>query len=122
MAPEVRDGTEYEYDVVMDMTHDHWGCVSKTRCESVDNWSGEKPSEEFGKRLLAWLNDGADVKVNDDAQQFASFESAMKDLIPEDRKEALDQFLQVRGVASLDKVPKEHRQAFYKAFIAFLNG
>lgn len=57
-----------------------------------------------------------------DAQQFASFESAMHDLIPEDRKEALEQFLQVRGVVSLDKVPKEHRQAFYRAFIAFLNG
>lgn len=59
MAPEVRDGTEYEFDAVLEMTHDHFGRVGKTRCEEIDGWCGEKPGEEMSAMLNTWLTTGA---------------------------------------------------------------
>ena len=59
MAPEVRDGTEYEFDAVLEMTHDHFGRVGKTRCEEIDGWCGEKPGEELAAMLNNWLTTGA---------------------------------------------------------------
>lgn len=58
MAPEVRDGTEYEFDIVLEMTHDHFGRVGKTRCDTLDGWCGEKPGEDIGRLILEWLTDG----------------------------------------------------------------
>ena len=59
MAPEVRDGTEYEFDAVLEMTHDHFGRVGKTRCEEIDGWCGEKPGEDIAAMLNIWLTTGA---------------------------------------------------------------
>jgi hypothetical protein len=59
MAPEVRDGTEYEFDAVLEMTHDHFGRVGKTRCEEIDGWCGEKPGEDIATLLNTWLTTGA---------------------------------------------------------------
>ena len=58
MAPEVRDGTEYEFDIVLDMNEKHYGNVSKTRCDLLDQWCGEKPGKEFSEILKKWLESG----------------------------------------------------------------
>lgn len=60
MAPIQRDGMEYEFDIggKMDgaiMT------VTKTRWRDLHNEILEKPDEAFGRRLIAWLNDGEEV-------------------------------------------------------------
>lgn len=61
MAPEVRDGTEYEFDAVLEMTHDHYGRIGKTRCEALDGWCGEKPGEDIGAILFSWLTSGVEA-------------------------------------------------------------
>jgi len=58
MAPEVRDGTEYAYDMVLDMDCDHIGRVSKTRCAALDGYAELKPGEALGAVLRDWLTDG----------------------------------------------------------------
>jgi DNA polymerase III delta prime subunit len=63
MAPIQRDGVEYEFDVVCDIDVDHNVIVSKTRCKSLDGKVFKKPEgETVARPLLAWLNDGAEVK------------------------------------------------------------
>ncbi|WP_415760284.1 ATP-binding protein [Pseudomonas sp. LT1P18] len=57
MKSEQRDGTDYEFTVVLDLTHDgHTAMASKDRTKLFDQ--PELISEETGKRLLDWLNSG----------------------------------------------------------------
>ena len=57
MKSEQRDGTDYEFTVVLDITHDsHAAIASKDRTKRFDQ--PEVISEDTGRRLLAWLNDG----------------------------------------------------------------
>jgi len=54
-----RDGTEFEFDVVLNIVHDgHFAVASKDR---TGIFSGDpKPiTEETGKKLAAWLSDGS---------------------------------------------------------------
>jgi hypothetical protein len=62
MKAEQRDGTDYEYTVVLDLVHDgHYATSSKDRT-GLFGGDPEKISEATGKRLLNWLNSGADYK------------------------------------------------------------
>jgi hypothetical protein len=57
MKSEQRDGTDYEFTVVLDISHDgHAAIASKDRTKLFDQ--PEVISEDTGRRLLAWLNDG----------------------------------------------------------------
>lgn len=57
MKSEQRDGTDYEFTVVLDLTHDgHTATASKDRTKLFDQ--PELISDETGKRLLNWLNSG----------------------------------------------------------------
>lgn len=57
MKSEQRDGTDYEFTVVLDLTHDgHTATASKDRTKLFDQ--PELISADTGARLLAWLNSG----------------------------------------------------------------
>jgi hypothetical protein len=60
MAPEQGKGIEYEFDVLVEITVDHIANVIKDRSGRFQDKTIEKPGEEFGAELLAWLNDGAE--------------------------------------------------------------
>jgi hypothetical protein len=57
LKSEQRDGTDYEFTVVLDLAHDgHMAVASKDRTRMFQN--PEIITPDTGKRLLAWLNDG----------------------------------------------------------------
>lgn len=58
LAPVMRDGVEYEFDVVGDMDHAHSLTVSKSRCAALADQVIRKPGADVAERLLAWLEDG----------------------------------------------------------------
>lgn len=59
LAPIQREGMDYEFTVVMDVAIDsHISCTSKDRTRLFDG-KNFKITEETGKQLLTWLNDGA---------------------------------------------------------------
>lgn len=58
MAPIQRDGTEYEFDVVADLSLDHDFIVSKTRCNALDGLVIAKAAG-VADMLKTWLTDGA---------------------------------------------------------------
>lgn len=59
MQPIQRDGLEYEFDVVADMTVEHKLIVSKTRCSALDGAVIDLPGKEIAETLKQWLSDGA---------------------------------------------------------------
>lgn len=57
MKSEQRDGTDYEFTVVLDLTHDvHTAMASKDRTKLFEE--PELITEATGQKLLAWLNSG----------------------------------------------------------------
>lgn len=59
MAPIQRDGMEYEFTVMLDLTHAHVASATKDRTSLFDG-QHFKPSVETGKKLLDWLETGID--------------------------------------------------------------
>jgi hypothetical protein len=59
MAPVQRDGLEYEFDIVAEMTADHELIIVKTRCPAIDSQIFDRPGSEVGTTLREWL-DGAE--------------------------------------------------------------
>lgn len=57
MAPVQRSGTEYEFDLVVDMNWDHDLTVAKTRYDSVDGVEINRPGASFINKVLAELMD-----------------------------------------------------------------
>jgi hypothetical protein len=61
MKSEQRDGTDYEFTVVLDVAHDtHEAVASKDRTRLFNGY--EVITEETGRKLIAWLNGGTSVK------------------------------------------------------------
>ena len=79
MKTEQREGFEYEFTVVLDLTHDgHFAIPSKDRT-GLFTGDPQPINEETGKRLLAWLESGEDAPKPDErflADHRAAIESA----------------------------------------------
>lgn len=59
--PEQRDGIEYEFDVVADLDLENTLVVAKSRCSALAKAVVREPDEEFGRTILSWLDQGADL-------------------------------------------------------------
>ncbi len=59
MAPIMRDGCEYEFDVSAEMDLDHNMIIGKTRCPELDGKVLKKPGADVAEILLEWVNRGA---------------------------------------------------------------
>ncbi len=59
MQPVQRDGVEYEFDVIGDMTLDNELIVTKTRYSALAAKVFRQPGPELGEQIAAWLADGA---------------------------------------------------------------
>lgn len=55
MAPEIRDGFEYEVDAFCMIDVEHRLVVQKTRCSEIDGAIVDKPGAPFAEPLLRWL-------------------------------------------------------------------
>lgn len=69
MAPVQRDGVEYEFDVIGDLTIANDMTITKTRCPALAGQVFSKPGADVAELLRAWLSDGEDVaapKLTDD--------------------------------------------------------
>ena len=61
MKPIQRDGVDFEFDVVGDMTPENSMVISKTRCSALAGQVIRKPDTRFADALWEWLNDGEEM-------------------------------------------------------------
>jgi hypothetical protein len=53
-----RDGIEYEFDIVGDLSQDNELIVTKSRCKALSGQVFRQPDEELGRTIRGWLDDG----------------------------------------------------------------
>jgi hypothetical protein len=61
LAPEQGKGIEYEFDLLLELSNDHSCHVVKDRTGMYQDTVIEKLSEDFGKDLKDWLNNGESI-------------------------------------------------------------
>jgi len=61
LAPEQGKGIEYEFDLLLELSTDHIGNVIKDRTGKWQDKLIDKPGEDFGRDLVAWLSEGVAV-------------------------------------------------------------
>jgi len=54
-TPIQREGTEYEFDVVIDMNPEQTGVIRKSRFAEIDGQVIDRPGAALGRKLAAWL-------------------------------------------------------------------
>jgi nucleoside-triphosphatase THEP1 len=77
MEPIMRDGIEYEFDLVGDLDQDNRLSITKSRCEELNGAVIDKPGADLAKKLMAWLDDGEvapprEAGINAEAQFVAA--------------------------------------------------
>ena len=65
LSPEQGKGIEYEFDLLMEITPEHFGNILKDRTGKFQDKSIEKPDEKFGKQLAEWLDEGVVAPVKE---------------------------------------------------------
>ncbi len=56
LAPVQREGLEYEFDIVGDLSAEHDLVITKSRCPEVTDAVINRPGEELAKTLRTWLD------------------------------------------------------------------
>lgn len=59
LAPEQRNGLEYEFDLLMEISTEHVAHIIKDRTGKFQDKIIDKPGEDFGRELVGWLSEGA---------------------------------------------------------------
>lgn len=72
LAPEQGKGIEYEFDLLMELTVDHTARILKDRTGKYQDKIIEKPGEDLGKELHAWLREGEPLPVEEIAPAYVS--------------------------------------------------
>ena len=68
LAPVQREGVEYEFSVVFDLSISHNASVSKDRTSIFDGQVFQL-SKEIGEKLKEWLDSGVDIKERENQQR-----------------------------------------------------
>jgi hypothetical protein len=71
LKPIQREGVDFEFDVVGDMTAENSMVISKTRCSALAGQVIRKPDRRLAETLWNWLNDGEPTITPSEAQQLA---------------------------------------------------
>jgi hypothetical protein len=74
LAPVMRDGIEYEFDVCGDMDQENTLVITKTRCPKLAGGVFEKPGKDLADVMKSWL-EGAPMERGENA-------SSIEELIP----------------------------------------
>lgn len=86
LAPEQGKGIEYEFDILLEVSPEHFANVIKDRTGKYQDKIIEKPGKEFGEELIAWLNSGAPDEPSAELKEILS--SIAKAKTPEELKSA----------------------------------
>lgn len=97
MAPIQRAGTEYEFDVVAEMDHEHNLIVSKSRCHLIADAVVAKPQRKWFETFANWLSSGVE-RPQSEAQTEPDYDDKTK--ITAEARKKLEQLIGVAFPAS----------------------
>lgn len=60
LAPVQREGMEYEFTIMLDISENHTAIATKDRTQLFDGWN-DRISKETGQMIMKWLNSGEDL-------------------------------------------------------------
>jgi nucleoside-triphosphatase THEP1 len=126
LAPEQGKGIEYEFDMLMEITTDHLATVSKDRTGKFQDQVIEKPGEEFGAALMAWLGQGEapptpePIVVQSEEEFLAELDMTLGDrgVVGDGAAKAKAKILGLAKVADLADLKPAWRTALLKAINA----
>lgn len=108
LAPEMRDGFQYEADVEGMLDIEHNLVIGKTRCEALDGKVFNKPGKALADILRAWLTDGAPVEEKPaDAAPTVAKSSPKQETQPEARDEILAKYEEATSDADVSAADGE---------------
>jgi hypothetical protein len=93
MAPIMRPGSEYEFDLVATIDLEHNFYVEKTRCRAFDSKAWQRPGIEIGAAFKKWLESGAPAEAaqsEDEEDSEGSQEPAAQPALPHDPRRYYD--------------------------------
>jgi hypothetical protein len=120
LAPVMRDGIEFEFDVCGEIDQDNTLTITKSRCPKLSGASINRPGAEMADTLREWLQGAPDDRPEPPAwapnePMIAAFTEAAKDLTADDVMSVLNDF----GVARPQELTdKAQATACYKALVA----
>lgn len=120
LAPVMRDGIEFEFDVCGEIDQDNTLTITKSRCPKLSGAMINRPGAEMADTLREWLQGAPDDRPEPPAwapnePMIAAFTEAAKELSADDVMATLNDF----GVARpQDFTDKAQATACYKALVA----
>ena len=120
LAPVMRDGIEFEFDVCGEIDQDNTLTVTKSRCPKLSGAVINRPGKEMADTLREWLQGAPDERPEPAAwkpneQMLAAFEAISHSLDRDDLMAIYSEF----GVPSPHEFAnKEQATACYKALVA----
>lgn len=107
MATVARDGTDYEFSVMLELNTDGGVAVSKSRCSALAGGIyGRDDIPKIARTLKEWLNSGVSISPLDalsDRIRFASTPEDLAALIPEMKQLSTDDLAAIRPVYAARK-------------------
>ena len=83
--PIQRDGVDFEFDVVGDMTAENSMVISKTRCSALSGQVIRKPDARVAEQLWNWLTDGTPPAPKADTVEVEELRSRLNALTGKER-------------------------------------
>lgn len=117
MAPIQRDGMEYEFDIVLQMTLDNDAIVEKTRCSAIAGRVLAKPGKDLAGILKTWLSGAITVTTASTQQPAKPVQNGTQHRQPPqvdaDTKALADSVGAVATVVEVDPALDKARKAFH---------
>lgn len=123
LSPEQGKGIEYEFDMLIEISPEHYAQVIKDRTGKYQDEGMDKPGEEFGKALSEWLSSGAAPKAELDDDGHDKAADKFRDDFAERYKwfkafHAEEHVMNILGAAGYEKaseIPADKRAAFLRS-------
>lgn len=117
MAPVQRDGVEYEFDLIGDISRDHLMSIDKTRWSAIDSFHGVV-TQTFGRDLVRWLSDGVEAPQTSDAD----YKSQVREYLKAHPDFDFNSFVrdEVLKVLPLERDPKKWTEGDFREVFAML--
>jgi hypothetical protein len=106
LTPEQGKGIEYEFDMLIEINPEHVATVIKDRTGKFQDQIIDKPSEELGKQLKAWLAEGATPPAK---QEQPKAEAPKAEPVKATKQELLKLIADVKDRTALTKLYRQHK-------------